>query len=225
MNCEECRSVIAVADLTDWGDMNAVAVHCRTCPACSDVVTQVRDSAQRVATLLDGLSPGVPAALVARRAEAEAVLVRERRRRTRFFVRLGSAGVMLAAGIAVFVVRAVSTPPSETMTLALNCIQGDYAAALLEPIMGRDGSVTVRTLGPRTVLRISGPPHVLAEAHDALARFDNAGSLPRGTACLTVPDMSAAEEARMEAEHARLMAEDARRAAEFEREAAAGRPR
>ncbi|AHG88833.1 hypothetical protein J421_1296 [Gemmatirosa kalamazoonensis] len=239
MTCDQCREIIAVADLTDWGDMDAVAAHCRTCETCAGVVTEVRDSARRVADLLDGIGPGMPAALVARRAAAQAALERQQRRRRRAFLYPTAAAMVAAAGFAVFVSRSGMRHYPE-LHLPLRCLGPEQATTLVMPIVGREGTVAVKGMGPH-MLTISGPREMLQRAEHAVAQYDNEGSLLPGESCLlpagppnvgmaaTMPpdvetqqafDEMIREQARLEAEQARRTAEEMRRAAEEQRHAA-----
>lgn len=236
MTCDECRQAIAVADLTDWGDVDAVAAHCRTCPSCAGVVTAVRDSAQRAADVLNAIPPGVDSALVARRTAAEAALVRERtRRRSRLAVRLAAAVAVVAVGVSVAVSRSA---PTESLTVPLRCLSADQAAALLAPQLGRAGRVVARPpVGGLSVLTITGPVRVLVEAQQTLGRFDNADALPTGASCMVgQPDAgpsadavgaalemqrAAAQDAARATEEARRAIDEARRTADEARRAAA----
>jgi len=240
MTCDQCREIIAVADLTDWGDMDAVAAHCRTCETCAGVVTEVRDSARRVADLLDGIGPGVPAALVARRAAAQAALERQQRRRRRALLYPTAAAALVAvAGIALVVSRS-GVPHYPELHLPLRCLGPEQAATLVTPILGREGTVAVRVMGPH-VMTIRGPREALRLVEQTIAQYDNEGSLLPGASCLlpaAPPNVGVAapmppdvetqqafdemvkEQARLEAEQARRAAEEMRRAAEDQRHAA-----
>jgi hypothetical protein len=238
MTCDQCRQIIAVADLTDWGDMDAVAAHCHTCDACAAVVTDVRDSARRVAELLDSVPAGVSSALVARRAAAGAALERQQTRRRRavlYPLGGGAAAVTLVA----LVVGLRATSRHEGRNIAFRCLTAEQAATLVAPIMGREGTAAFRMVGPR-IMTLNGSPAALREAERVIAQYDNEGSLAPGESCLlpasppnVAPDVvgaqieaahaadmakaeaqRAVEEARLTVEEAQRTAQEARRSAE-----------
>jgi hypothetical protein len=229
MTCDECRQAIAVADLTDWGDMDGVAAHCRTCETCAVVVAEVRDSARRVAELLDGIPAGVPAALVARRAAAAAAIERQRRRRWRALAVPVAAGSVLLAFGALAVSRS-GRAGREQHHIVLQCLTPEQAATLVAPILARDGRVAFSREAPLRVLTISGPARVVGEAQSLIAQLDNPGSLAPGGSCVVPqapPDVEAAameddmRRAHQEAERANQEVERARQEAERAREEAA----
>jgi hypothetical protein len=224
MTCDECRQILAVADLTDWGDMDGVAAHCRACETCAAVVTDVRDSARRVAELLDGIPAGVPATLVARRAAAAAAIERQRRRRWRTLVYPIAAGSVLLAFGALAVSRS-GMPGREKRHLVLQCLAPEQAATLLAPVVGREGSIAFSSKSPVRMLTISGPGRVVNEAERVIAQLDNPGSLAPGGSCV-LPDHAmemeqahAMDEARaaMEQDMARAQQEAERAHQEVER--------
>ena len=229
MTCDECRQILAVADLTDWGDMDGVAAHCRACETCAAVVTDVRDSARRVAELLDGIPAGVPATLVARRAAAAAAIERQRRRRWRTLVYPIAAGSVLLAFGALAVSRS-GMPGREKRHLVLQCLAPEQAATLLAPVVGREGSIAFSEKSPVRMLTVTGPARVVGEAQSLIAQLDNPGSLAPGGSCVVPqapPDVEAAameddmRRAHQEAERANQEVERARQEAERAREEAA----
>lgn len=241
MTCDQCRQAIAVADLTDWGDMDAVATHCHGCESCAAVVTDVRDSARRVAELLDGIPVGVPSALVARRAAAGAAIERERtRRRRRLVYPLVGLVAVVAPVVALFTARIHPGPivsaPTEVRTVVLNCLGSDQAAMLATPYVEHDGSIDFNphTEGLRRVT-LKGPAHQVREAERAIRAADNPSILQTGESCV-LPDPATlaarameqdvmraqleAEQARQQVEQIRQQTEQARQQAEQARQQA-----
>jgi len=242
MTCDECRQIIAVADLTDWGDMDAVAAHCRTCDGCAGVVTEVRDSARRVAELLDGIPAGVSSSLVARRAAAAAAIERQERRRRRVFLYPVAGGAATLALVALLVSRS-GMAGRETHHVLLRCLTVDQAAALVTPVLGRDGRVAGMERGMPGVrmLTLSGKRSAVAEAERVIDQVDHAGPMAPDMACdvpVIPPELNAAvleqdrmraeqeaERARQEVDRIRQEVERARQEAERARqEALAHRP-
>jgi hypothetical protein len=243
MTCERCRETIAVADLTDWGDMDAVAAHCRTCEVCAAVVTDVRDSARRVADLLDSIPPGASAALVARRAEAAAALERQQARRRRALLYPLGGGAALLALLALAVTLRTS-PGDERRNVVLHCLAPEQAVTLVTPLLGGEGTVAVRSASPARVVSLTGPAHLLNTAEAVIEQYDNPESRASCEAATPPPNAAAeaaanaafadmvkaqaeleAAQARRAAEEMRQAAEEARRrVADEERRAAARRP-
>lgn len=188
MTCDECRQAIAVADLTDWGDMERVAAHCRTCPDCAGMVTQVRDSAQRVADVLAAIPPGYDSALVSRRAEATAALERQHHRRVRFGIRIGSASLLLVAGLAVAATRLMH-PTYVSRNLMLHCLTPEQAGEIVGPIIGHDGRVIInKRPDALRLLRVTSTSSRIEMAERDLAKYDNPATLPAGASCAVAPD-------------------------------------
>jgi hypothetical protein len=196
ISCTDCLTLVATADLAELTTATAITEHCRGCADCAGVVDAVTAEAQRLADLLDGTLPGVPAQVVALRAVARATGSRRRAWQRRAAL----AGVALVAGplAAVALLRLVSpaTPsvamPSVARTVELACLAPQQAAELARPRLPADVLVVVPPALELPVLRLTGPERAVADAARLVAQIDARWGAERRADCrpAAAPDVA-----------------------------------
>jgi hypothetical protein len=183
MTCTECLSLVATGDVTELATTAALTEHCRTCADCASVVDEIAEAARRLADTLDGTLPGVPAQVVALRAVAGAA--RDRRRAGRLRATLTVVGVTAASLAGLVLLRTFPDAGSVGVrTVALRCLRPAQVAALAQPELPPQVTVSFRPAGQPLVLTLRGPERDLATAEQVIARLDARWSTERGAYCL-----------------------------------------
>ncbi len=184
MTCTDCLRLVATADVSELAAAVAVTEHCRTCPDCATLVAEVAEESRRLADMLDGTLPGVPAHVVALQAVAGAGRVRRRRRALRV-----TAAVVAGLAATVVGARLVGSPagPVETRAVELQCLDPEQVVELARPQLPPGVAVTVRPAVRLPVLTLRGAPRDLAAAEQAIARLDARWGAERPAYCANFP--------------------------------------
>ena len=186
MSCTECLTLVSTADVSELTAETAIVEHCRTCAECANVVDAVAAEAQRLADLLDGTLPGVPAQVIALRAVAGATRGRRRGRQRR--LGLIVAAVVAAPLTAIFVLRmAVPTGVQAVRNVELQCLAPDQAATLARPLLPAEVRITARPSLALPVLTLSGTERDVATAARQIAQLDARWGAERSAYCASAP--------------------------------------
>ena len=186
MTCTECLTLVATADVAELTAEAAIVEHCRTCADCAQVVDAVAAESQRLADLLDGTLPGVPAQVVALRAVAGATRGRRRawQRRTSVIV----AGVLAAPLAGIFLARMLAPSGIPTVqNVELQCLAPAQAAELARPELPAGVQIRVRPSLELPILTVSGTERGVATATERIAALDARWGAERAAYCASAP--------------------------------------
>ena len=187
MTCADCLRLVATADVTELTTAAAVTAHCRGCPDCATLVGEVAEESRRLADMLDGTLPGVPAHVVALEAVAGSGRVRRGRA---LRVTIAVVGALMATAVGA---RLVSSPaaPVETRTVELQCLDQDQIVEVARPELPAGVSVTAHPAVRLPVLTLRGAPGDVAAAERIIARLDARWAAERPAYCANFPRGSA----------------------------------
>ena len=180
--CAECLSALSTARLSDVTPGSAIALHAARCPACMEVVEEVRQSEYRLALGLNESAAGH-----ASRDLAWAAIEGSEFRRRQRIARWARGGLALAAmGVfGIFMETRSGTDPSQrprvnVETLRLRCLSPAAAADLVTPYLRSSGSVVYRADDAHAIT-IRGRPAEIAAAMSQIDRFDDPNECTLGT--------------------------------------------
>jgi hypothetical protein len=172
--CAECLSALSTARLSDVTPGSAIALHAARCPACMQVVEEVRQSEYRL-----GLGLNEAAAGHASRDLAWAAIEGSEFRRRQRIARWVRGGLAVAAmGVfGIFMESRAGTDPAtrprvEVTTLRLRCLSSQAAADLVTPYLRSSGSIVYRADDAHAIT-IRGRPAEIAAATGQIDRFDD----------------------------------------------------
>ncbi|WP_284349586.1 hypothetical protein [Roseisolibacter agri] len=184
MTCTDCLRVVATADVAELTTAAAVTEHCRGCPDCATLVREVAEESRRLADMLDGTLPGVPAHVVALEAVAGSGRVRRRGRALR--VTASVVGVLLATLVGGRLVGGRAAPV-ETRTVELQCLDPEQIVEVARPQLPPGVAVTAHPAVRLPVLTLRGSPRDLAAAEQTIARLDARWAAERPAYCANFP--------------------------------------
>ena len=192
MTCTAGLGAVATADVLELTTATAITEHCRGCPDCAGVIEEVAREERRLADTLDGVTPGVPAQVVALRAVAAAARGRRGTRRLR--IGLGALAAVVAP---LLLLRddGVAAAGVETRNVELQCLAPSHAAVLVRPALPRDVARGIRIeVAPHglPVIEVSGTPRDLATAEQLIAQIDSRWGAERSEYCALAPRAGAA---------------------------------
>jgi hypothetical protein len=172
--CAECLSALSTARLSDVTPGSASALHAARCPACMQVVEEVRQSEYRLALGLNEAAAGH-----ASRDLAWAAIEGSEFRRRQRIARWVRGGLAVAA-MGVFGIFMESRAGSESSTrprvdvttLRLRCLSSQAAADLVTPYLRSSGSIVYRADDAHAIT-IRGRPAEIAAATSQIDRFDD----------------------------------------------------
>ena len=170
--CAECLTAVSTMRLADMRADSPIALHCASCPYCSDVVRETVYAEQRLSEALHELRPSMSVQHVSAYAINSSEKIR------RLWVARWVRGVLAAAGCVtffffmqnVFIPRVDPSSEINTESITLRCISAQQASEIATPYLRSHGSAIYRADELHTVtIRGQQKEFAAAVAHVQLA--------------------------------------------------------